>query len=390
MTILLILIIAISLATIIHTIGIAAAGWLVGAPLEEINIFFGPRIKKINLGNAILDIRAIPLGGNVKFSDEFQNFHPIKRIFIACCGSLALVIVAMIAFGVSEGFQKFTNGFYQVLSGAFAPRTQGSQYLLSLYEFVRANSFWASLGLIASKMAAFNLLPLPVLNGGAIVLSLLDWVRPMPLKFKERLQQIGFVILLINMICWLVAFVYSLLRLPANFEFSFTPPSLEWTYPITLLPILVVIAFILVLPLRWYQNYWVVTDSSDRPPIMRSGVNQLIYFAVVFLWTYGSIIGIWYYFGIWAALAAFAIKLIVGRVSWKRYFNRQVEEYADYYYRQMVKAKSGIPEEQMSAVDRLSMARIPKDIHTWDDERIRREAYREAYDTVHHVLSRGK
>jgi len=391
MVVILTLLVAIPIAVVVHVIAMAIAGWLVGAPLERIQLFFGPLIKRIELGDTALEIHAIPSGGSVKFSDDFhQTVHPIKRIFIASFGCFALLILAMIIFGASEGFDKFVRGFSQIIYGAISPRSYGSYLLLSFYEFVRANGFLACLALVASKMAAGNLLPLPVLNGGDIIMILVNWIKPMSPKLRERFQQFGFILVLIIFVCWLVAFVYSLMRLPANFEIGLTMPSFQLNYPTSLLSVLVVLAFLLVLPLRWYQNYWMGTDSFDRPFIMRSGTNQLIYMVVIFLWTYGSIVGIWYFFGVWAAVLAFAVKLFIGRVSWKRYFNRQVAEYADFYYRQMVKAKSGIPVEQMSAVDRLSMGIIPDDVSMWDDEQMRREAYRRAYDTVRTMRLHGK
>ncbi|PYS87767.1 MAG: hypothetical protein DMF64_22315 [Acidobacteria bacterium] len=210
MTVFILLLAALPICVTVHVIAMAAAGWLVGAPLEEINLFFGPRIKKVRLGNAYLDLHALPLGGHVKFSDDFQAVHPIKRIFIASFGCFALLVLAMLVLGTSDGLHKFFTGFYQIIGGALAPRSRGSKLLLAFYEFVKANGFVACVGLVASKMAAGNLLPFPVLNGGDIILILLNWIKPMSLKLRERLQQFGFVILLVIMLCWFGALYFFL------------------------------------------------------------------------------------------------------------------------------------------------------------------------------------
>ena len=153
MIVLVILLVTIPIAVVVHAMAMAAAGWLVGAPLERIQLFFGPLIKRIKLGDAVLELHAIPFGGNVKFSDDFhQTVHPIKRVFIASFGCLALLILAMTVFGVSEGFHKFVRGFSQIICGAIAPRSYGSHLLLSLYEFVKSNSFWACIALVANKI----------------------------------------------------------------------------------------------------------------------------------------------------------------------------------------------------------------------------------------------
>lgn len=212
MVFLLYLIIIIALIAIIHTLAMAGAGWFVGVKVKKIDIFFGPRIKSFTLGEMELNINTIPTGGSVNFA-EFKETHPIKQIFIASSGALALVIVAMMVFGTSEGFQKFLNGFSQVFWGTLSPRSQGSQYLISLYEYMKINSFPLCAGLIASKVAAANLFPIPTFNGGEVFLIILNWVRPISVKFIERLRMYGSVIILIVIICWIVASYFCIKQL---------------------------------------------------------------------------------------------------------------------------------------------------------------------------------
>ena len=209
----LIVIIAFAVTVVVSLFGMIAASLLFGAHIEEINIFFGPRIKKIKVGNIVLNIGAIPWGGNVKFSDEIQSLHWVKRIVMLICGPILLVMMAVMAFGVPDGFQKFLNGFYQLFYGAFSPRTYGSQYLLALYEFVRVNTLSATLGLIASKAAAFNLLPFPTLTGGVIVMTILNRIRPMSILVNERIQLSGLLILLIFLVSWVLALFFFLWRI---------------------------------------------------------------------------------------------------------------------------------------------------------------------------------
>ena len=208
-----IIIITLAVTAVVPLVGFIAASLLFGVQFEEINIFFGPRVKTINVGNVVLNIGAIPWGGNVKFCDEIQSLHSVKRLFMLISGPSLLVMMAMVAFGVPEGFQKVLNGFYQLFYGAFSPRTYGSQYLLSLCEFVRVNTLSASLGLIASKVAAFNLLPFPTLTGGMIVMTILNRIRPMSMLATERIQIFGLLILLILLVGWMLALYFFLWRI---------------------------------------------------------------------------------------------------------------------------------------------------------------------------------
>jgi regulator of sigma E protease len=58
---------------------------------------------------------------------------------------------------------------------------------------------WARfLGLISISLGVVNLLPVPVLDGGQLLMYVAEWVRgrPLPLALRERLQQVGVMLLL--------------------------------------------------------------------------------------------------------------------------------------------------------------------------------------------------
>jgi regulator of sigma E protease len=57
------------------------------------------------------------------------------------------------------------------------------------------------MGLISISIAILNLLPIPVLDGGQITVLLIESVRrrDLSLRLKERIQQVGFVLILMLM-----------------------------------------------------------------------------------------------------------------------------------------------------------------------------------------------
>ncbi|OGU18627.1 MAG: hypothetical protein A2X85_17465 [Geobacteraceae bacterium GWF2_54_21] len=201
-------IICITVAMFVHVWSMALAGWLVGAEIQEVSIGFGPSMLRIKTGTASININYIPTGGSVKFGDSFQNIHPIKRVFISAAGCLGLLCLASISFGIPETFIKFQNGFGQVVYGAFSPRSIGSELLNELYSFLKVNSFFACVALIATKLAAANMLPVPILNGGDIVFTLVGWVKPIPSKIREYLSQAGLIFVLALLFCWFSAIYY--------------------------------------------------------------------------------------------------------------------------------------------------------------------------------------
>ena len=136
--------------------------------------------------------------------------HPLKQVFITTFGTLALLALSLALLGHPEGFEEFFNRFYQIIIGALAPSSTGAQLLRSGYEFLTVNTFFACLGAVGSKMAAANRLPIPILNGGDVILIAANWVKPMSSEVKERIRLFGGLILLLLLACWLAAFYFVL------------------------------------------------------------------------------------------------------------------------------------------------------------------------------------
>jgi len=146
------LIVTIAICNIVHLMGLATAGWFVGSLPESITLFYGPRLKQFTMDDVVFNIGSIPLGGSVKFKNDFQSLHYAKSIFVASFGCFVLIVISVLFFGMSEGIHLFTSGFKQLISGASSPRLQGSKYWISLFTFVENNSFTSCLALVAAKM----------------------------------------------------------------------------------------------------------------------------------------------------------------------------------------------------------------------------------------------
>ncbi|MSQ03390.1 MAG: RIP metalloprotease RseP [Myxococcales bacterium] len=69
----------------------------------------------------------------------------------------------------------------------------------------------ATMALLSISLGVLNLLPVPVLDGGQIVMYLAEWVRgrPLPYRLRERLQQVG-VLMLVTL--FLVVSVWDVRR----------------------------------------------------------------------------------------------------------------------------------------------------------------------------------
>ena len=104
-------------------------------------------------------------------------------------GSFMIEQIGMMTTGgapPSENLGGFVSIFREVRSAA----EQG------IYEVVRR------VGLFSLSIGIINLLPVPVLDGGQIVMYAAEWVRgrPLPLVLRERAQQVGFIFLVLLML----------------------------------------------------------------------------------------------------------------------------------------------------------------------------------------------
>lgn len=208
-----VLIYAIIVSILVHVLSMAFAGWVVGAEVKEVSLFSGPNFLRVNRWGIDFKINYIPMGGSVQFGESFQSIHPIKRIFISIAGCLGLLVLAVATLGFQTAYTKFYTGFQQIIFGALSPLSFGSNLFFGLNSFMKVNTLFACIGVVAAKFAACNLLPLPVLNGGDILLSLIGLIKPIPTKIREYLQQVGLLIVLALMFIWVIAFCYFLYRL---------------------------------------------------------------------------------------------------------------------------------------------------------------------------------
>jgi len=163
----------------------------------------------------------MPFGGSyvqfrVKDGDDFRpglyELHRLRRVLLFVSGDLVLVAIALVCVGPMGGLRSFWHGYGQVVRGGFALVMVGEPLVRSLFGLVRVSPAWAILGIVAAKMAAFNLLPLPPLTGGQILWNLVDWRGPLADRFHVVLAWVGIVTTLILYFGWLYAIVQVLIE----------------------------------------------------------------------------------------------------------------------------------------------------------------------------------
>lgn len=213
-------------AILAHTIGLFILGRLAGASVGEIGVFNGPALARLSVAGTTLRLNLIPLGGYVKFDHAegapgllgrgrpLQELSVLKRLLIASSGCVALLVVAAACLGPASALRHVASGFPQLVQGALHPLAVGAPLIAGLARFVAAHPVVPTVGLIASKELAFNLLPIPLLNGWDIIMILVQVSWRFTEKVRDRIYQFGLLVLLAFVASWAVAFVYFLTSKP--------------------------------------------------------------------------------------------------------------------------------------------------------------------------------
>jgi len=200
---------------LIHEAGHLIAGRLVGIPIAEFSVGFGPRLRSWRRGQTEYSLRAFPLGGFVlaAFADdsELRAFALRKRLVFFFGGPLANLVAAVPLFAVLNA-TKGHRSLYELLIAPFGQVVQMcAQFLSVLPKLVmKPEELTGVIGIVAQgnqvaqsgmmlemaialsiSLAVLNLLPIPVLDGGQIVMGCLEDAFPRLVRFRGALTAVG-------------------------------------------------------------------------------------------------------------------------------------------------------------------------------------------------------
>jgi len=206
----------------VHEAGHYLMAKLTGIPIAKFSVGFGKKLWSKKSGNTEYMVSMIPLGGyvmpDVKSADEFHKIPPYKRAIFFIGGVTANILVAIISFAIfiiiKNGFtvnnifikpvvmsfrllykiiisipQIFNNP--QTLSGILGIVTEGGAFIGE----GAINIFYLII-FLNLNLAVMNLLPIPGLDGGKLMILLLSKIYPKVEKVETYLSVAGFVLLL--------------------------------------------------------------------------------------------------------------------------------------------------------------------------------------------------
>lgn len=219
------IIIILGFLVLIHEAGHFLIARLCKIKVNEFSIGFGPLLWSKKTSKTKYSIRLIPLGGYVNMlgeeerSEEEGSFSKAsipKRIAVVAAGGIVNIVFAIILYVILITI--ITGDFIKAInsSGNFVWSMIESIKLLftggvtidnlmgpiGISEVVAQTSniidFLYIMALISMSLGVTNLLPFPPLDGGKILIYIIEAIRRKPLKenFELKLQMIGFVALI--------------------------------------------------------------------------------------------------------------------------------------------------------------------------------------------------
>lgn len=170
-------------AQTLHLGAMAFVGTKVGGTIKLVRLGFGPELLRFIVFGFDVGFGPLPLGGYVQFWQTTDEQHPppgtllfdelpgYRRAAAQLAGPFCLFVVACIG-TLSFAWAPVYSGWVDYLGAVLAPRTRGPMVLGEAVVAIRTLPALRLLGLLCAKLAAWNILPIPSLNGGSAILAM--------------------------------------------------------------------------------------------------------------------------------------------------------------------------------------------------------------------------
>ncbi len=210
------LIVLLGILIIIHESGHFFVAKMCKVKVNEFSIGFGPKILDKQGKETKYSLRLIPLGGFVRMegedeeSDNERSFSKAsipKRIAIVIAGAMVNIIFGLVIYIAMFGVQA-TIQYIQLLGESIKMLVTGQVGVDSMVGPVGIGSivsqtsgihdFLVLMSIISVSLGVTNLLPIPALDGGKLLILIIEAIRRKPMKQETEayIQLAGFALLM--------------------------------------------------------------------------------------------------------------------------------------------------------------------------------------------------
>jgi len=200
------MIVIIGILILVHELGHLAAAKYTGIPVERFSVGFGPKLWGFRTNETEYQVSAIPLGGyvlpKIETIEDYDRLPLLKQILFSFGGPAANMAAALFCIAIGSAFQhgitvsSIITGpvgdlwriTLQIVSAIpiFFDHPEKLSGIIGIVAFggqhagMDASRLLSYAILLSVNLAIFNLLPLPPLDGGKIVFSVLQRIcRPL-------------------------------------------------------------------------------------------------------------------------------------------------------------------------------------------------------------------
>jgi len=157
---------------LVHLLAIAAQGTWFGLPLTQFSFGYGATLLRAGR----VRVGVLPVGGYVMFGQiddkpAMEKLGLVAQLWLAVTGPVTLLVLSTCLVGASA-LPAFVAGLWQWPAGALSPLETGPELLAAARRQAVDGPFMVTLGLVAAKMAALNLLPIVGSNGWQVLATL--------------------------------------------------------------------------------------------------------------------------------------------------------------------------------------------------------------------------
>lgn len=146
---------------------------------------------------------------------DFRALPFSRRLPIYLSGPISVLLLGCCFLGVEQSVASFMSGFRQFPLFVLAPKTVGVPLMISFLKTFEA-SWQIGFGLLCVKMAAYNLLPIPPLSGGGLLLEIEEQIGYRNAsstsfeRFRTGMTLLGFALCCIIFLCTVYVFIRAL------------------------------------------------------------------------------------------------------------------------------------------------------------------------------------